>query len=187
MINLDDVISKSFLTELYQQTKGDMQSQVSMHEVGAAIGLAKGEAGARAEELMVAGLVELRTLAGGISITPEGLAALGMAVPSPPVAKSDLRLSSGPVVSAADRRLLEGLVEEIKQDLPGQNWDVHPWKGSSSTSKPLRSTCCHHAPRLPWSANFSAPSWNPFRPATGKQSLANWQGLSANTPHGGRK
>lgn len=118
MINLDDVISKSFLTELYQRTKGDMQSQVSMHEVGAAIGLAKGEAGSRAEELMVAGLVELRTLAGGISITPEGLAALGMAVPSPPVAKSDLRLSSGPVVSAADRQLLEDLVEEIKQDLP---------------------------------------------------------------------
>lgn len=119
MMNLDDVISKSFLTELHQRTKGDMQSQVSMHEVGAAIGLAKDEAGSRAEELMVAGLVELRTLAGGISITPEGLAALGMAVPSPPVANQDLRLSSGPVVNAADRRLLEGLVEEIKQDLPG--------------------------------------------------------------------
>jgi hypothetical protein len=119
MIKIDDVISKNFLTELHQQTKGDMQAQVSMYEVGAAIGLAKGEAGSRAEELMVAGLMELRTLAGGISITPEGLAALGMSVPSPPVASQDLRLSSGPVVNAADRRVLEGLVEEIKQDLPG--------------------------------------------------------------------
>lgn len=119
MMNLDDVISKSFLTELHQQTKGDLQAQVSMYEVGAAIGLAKGEAGSRAEELMVGGLVELRTLAGGISITPEGLAALGLAVPSPPVANQDICLSPGPVVNAADRRLLEGLVEEIKQGLPG--------------------------------------------------------------------
>ncbi len=118
MMNPDDVTSKSFLTELHQQTKGDMHSQVSMYEVGAAIGLAKGESGARAEELMVAGLVELRTLAGGISITAEGLAALGMAVPSPAVASQDLRLSSGPVLNAADRRLLEGLVEEMRKDLP---------------------------------------------------------------------
>ncbi len=119
MMNLDDVTSKSFLTELHQQTQGDMQAQVSMYEVGAAIGLGKGEAGSRAEELMVAGLVELRTLAGGISITPEGLAALGMAVPSSPVASQALRLSTGPVLNAADRRLLEGLVEEVKQGLPG--------------------------------------------------------------------
>jgi hypothetical protein len=118
-MNLDDVTSKSFLTELHQRIKGDMHAQVSMYEVGAAIGLAKGEAGARAEELMVAGLVELRTLAGGISITPEGLAALGLAVPSPPVANQDLHLSSGPVINAADRRLLDGLAEEIKQSLPG--------------------------------------------------------------------
>ncbi len=119
MMNLDDVTSKSFLTELHQQTKGDMHALVSMYEVGAAIGLAKGEAGARAEELMVAGLVELRTLAGGISITPEGLAVLGIAVPNSPAANQDLRLSSGPVLNAADRRRLEDLVEEIKQGLPG--------------------------------------------------------------------
>lgn len=129
MMNLDDIASKSFLTELHQQTKGDMHTQVSMYEVGAAIGLAKGEAGARAEELMVVGLVELRTLAGGISITPDGLAALGMAVPSPPAANQDLRLSSGPVLNAADRRLLEGLTGEIRQSLPGITLASTPLEG----------------------------------------------------------
>jgi hypothetical protein len=91
-----------------------------MYEIGAAIGLAKNEAGSRAEELMVAGLVELRTLAGGISITPEGLASLGITAPSPPSPDQNLRFSTGPVFNAADRRLLDGLVEEIKGCLSGE-------------------------------------------------------------------
>jgi aspartate racemase len=49
-----------------------------MYEVGRSLGLGKVEAGALAEELMVAGLVELKTLAGAITITADGLRYLGL-------------------------------------------------------------------------------------------------------------
>ena len=73
--------SKDYLEELYRQTGGDVEVQVSMYDVGAAIGLDKSEAGSLAEQLMVQGQTELRTLAGGISITAEGLTALGISTP----------------------------------------------------------------------------------------------------------
>ncbi len=77
----EDLKSKDYLEELYRQTGGDVEVQVSMYDVGAAIGLDKTEAGSLAEQLMVQGQTELRTLAGGISITPEGLAVLGISTP----------------------------------------------------------------------------------------------------------
>jgi hypothetical protein len=119
-MNLDELNSKSFLEELHRQTKGNMESQVSMYEVGASIGLAKGEAGSLAEGLMVAGLVELRTLSGGISITCEGLTALGIS-PVPVITSSDSeqRFSNGPVADKTDCELLCRLVDTIKSNLSG--------------------------------------------------------------------
>ena len=69
----------NFLTELYNMTAGDVSQQVSMYEVGIAVGLDKSSAGALAEELIVDGYAELVTLSGGISITAEGLKELNIA------------------------------------------------------------------------------------------------------------
>ena len=109
---------KYFLEELNRQSMGDLQYQVSMYEVGATIGLAKGEAGSLAEELMVAGLVELRTLSGGISITHEGLATLGI---TPPTIDTDAtqRFSPGPVANKADCQLLNHLIDTMKSSISG--------------------------------------------------------------------
>ncbi len=110
---------KTFLEELNRQTKGDLQSQVSMYEVGASIGLAKGEAGSLAEELMVSGLVELRTLSGGISITREGLASLGISLPISPAVAPDQSFSNGPAANKADLAILRHLVDTMKTSLSG--------------------------------------------------------------------
>ncbi len=118
-MNIDDLNSKAYLEELYRQTGGDTEKQVSMYDVGAAIGLDKAEAGSLAEQFMVQGEAELKTLAGGISITPEGLAALGIAVPSPHAAEGDLRLGAGPVAGEHDRRTVHLLTKEIKNDISG--------------------------------------------------------------------
>jgi hypothetical protein len=108
-------VATSLLMELYQKTKGDLQQTVSMYDLGATLGLARAAAGSVAEELMVEGLVELRTLSGGISITVEGLAALGIAPASPLVAPGpERRLSKGPVLDDGDRELLEQLLTDLR-------------------------------------------------------------------------
>lgn len=121
----DDLNRKIFLEELHRQTKGDMQSQVSMYEVGAAMGFAKGVAGSLAEGLMVEGLVELRTLSGGISITGEGLAFLGISAPTAPCGEAGRQLSKGPIANKADREILERAVAAMKSTIAALKMDYN--------------------------------------------------------------
>jgi hypothetical protein len=121
----NDQDRKSFLEELHKQTKGDLQSQVSMYAVGAAIGFAKGEAGSLAEGLMVEGLVELRTLSGAISITREGLASLGISAPTAPSTEACQRFSKGPIADQADRKLLCHTVDAMKSTIPTLKLDYN--------------------------------------------------------------
>lgn len=116
MSNDSQPISRSLLRELYQHTQGDLQQTVSMYDLGASLGLAKAAAGAAAEELMVEGLVELRTLAGGISITAEGLAALGIARPEDDARESPgRRLGAGPLLDNGDREVLTQLLAVLRR------------------------------------------------------------------------
>lgn len=118
-MDTDEDKSKEYLADLYRLTSGDTEVQVSMYEVGAAIGLDKSEAGSLAETLMVQGQIELRTLAGGISITPDGLAVLGIAVATPQSAGTGYQLSHGPVIDDNDRQTMQRLSEEIQKSLAG--------------------------------------------------------------------
>lgn len=61
-MDLDNPEAKAFLFELYTQTKGDTKKQVSMHDVGAVLGQGKTDAGAMAEDLIIQGYAELKTL-----------------------------------------------------------------------------------------------------------------------------
>lgn len=117
-MSLEDLNVKNFLEELHRQTKGDLQSQSSMYEVGASIGLAKGEAGSLAETLMVEGLVELRTLSGGISITREGLSSLGISAACPS-ANTDQRFSNDLIANKDDLAILCRLIDTMKTSLSG--------------------------------------------------------------------
>ena len=111
--------AKNMLEALYQRTQGNPEQTVSMYELGASLGLAKGAAGAAAEELMVDGLAELRTLAGGIGITAEGLAALGIAPVSAEASPATgRRMSRGPLLDGDDRELIEHLLSELRRRPP---------------------------------------------------------------------
>ena len=118
-MDIDDLTIKAYLEELYRQTGGDTEVQVSMYNLGEAIGLDKAEAGSLAEQLMFQGQVELKSLAGGISITPEGLAVLGIAVANAHSAEDSLRLGGGLIADEADRRTVQRLIENIKNEISG--------------------------------------------------------------------
>ncbi len=62
-----------FFRSLFIKTGGDTRKQVSMHEIGNEAGLDKSASKYIAEELMSLGLIDIRTLAGGIGLTAEGV------------------------------------------------------------------------------------------------------------------
>ncbi|MBW1713954.1 MAG: hypothetical protein JRJ59_12490, partial [Deltaproteobacteria bacterium] len=71
--------SRSFLAKLNQATNGDEAVTVSMYDLGADLGLDKETARLAAEDLIGWGLVEIKSLGGGVSITAQGLAAVNEA------------------------------------------------------------------------------------------------------------
>ena len=91
----DNLEAKRYLTELCTKTQGDIGAQVSMYNVGAAIGLEKTEAGMVAEALIVEGLAELRSLSGGIGITAQGVAMIQGAGGGPVCKSGGFQLGSG--------------------------------------------------------------------------------------------
>jgi hypothetical protein len=107
--------SRSYLIELYNVTGADLDGEASMYEVGASLGLEKSEAGMLAEELMVEGLVELKSLAGGIRITAEGLRLLD--VQSPESAEAVMHLSDDLVLGEQGRITVESVIDEIKAEI----------------------------------------------------------------------
>ena len=60
-----------FFKSLFLKTGGEIQKQVSMHDIGNACGLDKAASRMIAEELMSLGLIDIRTLSGGIGMTDE--------------------------------------------------------------------------------------------------------------------
>ncbi len=122
-MDIDALNIKSFLEELYKQTGGDAEVQVSMYDLGEAIGLDKAEAGSLAEQLMFQGQVELRSLSGGISITSEGLAVLGFTAPHAQSTESELQLGTGPVADDKDRQTVHLLIEQIKMEISNLSLD----------------------------------------------------------------
>jgi hypothetical protein len=113
-MNSDDITRKSYLDEVYRLTGGDTECQVSMYDIGTAIGLDRAEAGSLAEQLMVQGLIELKTLSGGIGITADGLSTLGISAPAPAAAADSLKLGRGTIITDSDRQTIQLLTDEIK-------------------------------------------------------------------------
>jgi hypothetical protein len=64
--------SLHFFRSLFIKSGGDTKKQVSMHDIGNEAGLDKSATQTVAEELMSLGLIDIRTLSGGIGLTEEG-------------------------------------------------------------------------------------------------------------------
>lgn len=113
-MDLSNPEEKGYLMELYNVTQGDTGIQASMYEVGANLGLEKGDAGAMAENLIVQGWVDLVSLSGAISLTQEGLEALQMTGSVQGVKGQALRLGAGPVLLKDGCEAVNTLLDDIK-------------------------------------------------------------------------
>lgn len=120
-MSIEDVQMNNYLQQLYQMSGGDVTAEVSMYDVGAALGLDSSEAGSVAEDLIIDGYTELKNLTGGISITAEGLRALevetavGTADGS---TEGKFVLGEAEVLAPEVCKAVEQLVGEIKKVTP---------------------------------------------------------------------
>ena len=105
---------KMYLFELFQKTEGDSAAQVSMFEVGAALGLAKEDAGKMAETLIGEGLAEVKTLSGGIGITASGIETVQAAGGAGAADTAVAGLGTGPVLVDKGRAAAVSICAEIK-------------------------------------------------------------------------
>lgn len=126
-MSFDEMQITNFLEQLYQMCSGDVETQVSMYDVGAALGLDRAEAGAIAEELIIDGYAELKNLGGGISITKEGLRLLDVDTGETTVGQGEGSFVLGEVeVLAADTvEGVEKLVAEIRKAVIENKLDYH--------------------------------------------------------------
>lgn len=105
---------QDYLEDLYRMTTGDTNTQVSMYDVGAGIGLEKSEAGKVAEDLIGEGLVEVKTLSGGIGITALGIEKMQADGLAAPAGTAGLSLGDGPVIDESGREAVAAMVREIQ-------------------------------------------------------------------------
>lgn len=109
-----------FLQELYNQCGGDAAATFSMFDIGANVGMERERAGAMAEELIGWGLVEVRTLSGGIAITDSGIETIRqMTGPKAQDPGEGVCLDEGPVLSDAACGAADRLVCRLKSGIDG--------------------------------------------------------------------
>lgn len=115
---MEDMQMKSFLQQLYQMSD-NQTTDVSMFVIGEHLGLDKTEAGSVAEDLIIDGFAELKTLAGGISITAKGLEALGKGggKGTDELASRAHVLGSEEVLGDEDQQAVARLIDEVKREI----------------------------------------------------------------------
>ena len=117
MMNLNeiDATRQRFLVQLFDQTKGDSNLQVSMYDIGDQLGLDRDTASAVAQELIGSMLVEIRTLSGGIGISADG-SQMAQKLIEPAAASGDefSELDDTPLLNSSSRQAVEQIVSELK-------------------------------------------------------------------------
>ena len=106
---------RNFLLKLYQLTQGNSSSQVSMYDLGEAIGLERDDALKTAEVLFGFGLAEIKTLAGGIGITEAGLSeVMGNDENQEMAGANGFRLGDAPLIDDAGQKSVDQVISGIK-------------------------------------------------------------------------
>ena len=114
---IDDPRESEFMSELPSMTGGDTEAQVSMYDVGEALGLEKGDASALAQDLIINEWVELKSLSGGISITAKGIKVLGGGETGTG-AQTALSLGTDLVLSESGSHALQEILAGVKNTIP---------------------------------------------------------------------
>jgi hypothetical protein len=105
---------RQFLARLYEQTDGQPSRQVSMYDIGAALGWDREAASRAAQDLMAAGFVEIRTLSGGIGISADGAAVMQTASGSGKRGSALPRLGDNRIMDKAACLTVERVCDDIK-------------------------------------------------------------------------
>ena len=106
---------RNFLIKLYELTQENSSSQVSMYDLGEAIGLDRDNALKTAEVLFGFGLAEIKTLAGGIGITEAGLSEVMKNDADKKMAgAAGFRLGDAQIIDDAGQKSVEQVVSGIK-------------------------------------------------------------------------
>ena len=113
--------AKKYLDELFQRTQGRVDAQVSMFDIGAVMGLEKEAARKMAEDLIAEGWVEIKTLSGGIGITPQGIDQAQNT--SGGVPGAGFSLGNGTVLEEQGRRALDAVLNGVKNHLTNHPTD----------------------------------------------------------------
>ena len=107
-----------FFKALFQKTDGNASRQISMYDIGHEAGLDKAAAARIAEELMTLGLIDIRTLSGGVGLTEEGcLEGQRQFTENAGISSDRISLGNQPVLSAAVRTAVEDALASIKLQL----------------------------------------------------------------------
>lgn len=110
---LDDT-ARRFVETLYDLTRGDTAAQVSMYDIGSGMGLDREASSAVAQELMGKGLIEIRTLSGGIGISQDGASLFVTETDPDPSAQGRLTLGDDPILDLRGAEAVERLLSEVK-------------------------------------------------------------------------
>jgi predicted ArsR family transcriptional regulator len=106
-----------YLKTMVEHCQGDTGKQISMYAVGEQLGLDRETASQVCQELIAFGLVEIRTLSGGVGLTAEGIQAGGMAGGAS--VEAGPRLKTGPILDDEDRLAVTAVVDQLKQTSGG--------------------------------------------------------------------
>lgn len=118
-----DEAGQQFLKRLFEQTGGQTARQISMYDIGAGLGWEREAASRTAQDLMSAGLAEIRTLSGGIALTAEGSKALQAAVETGRPSPSLPRLGTARILDTPSRQSVERVCDGIKAQAGGLGLD----------------------------------------------------------------
>ncbi|MCG6894984.1 MAG: hypothetical protein LJE65_15370 [Desulfobacteraceae bacterium] len=117
-----DEPSGRFLLALFEQSRGEPSVTVSMYDIGASLGWDRDDSAHIAEQLIGEGLLEVKTLNGGVSITGEGLAQV-RGDEAEAASEGDVRLGVGPILTEDERAAVEGIVAALKTEAGEKSWD----------------------------------------------------------------
>lgn len=120
-----DESGQRFLIELFEQTKGDQSAHISMFNVGKALGMDKNTSSRTAEVLIGWGMVEVRTLAGGISITADGLEQAKKLGVSQDPGQTSPGLGDARVMDDARRQAVEQIAADLKSQAGNMGLDFN--------------------------------------------------------------
>jgi hypothetical protein len=109
-----DEPARQFLRRLFEQTNGQTSRQISMYAIGAELGWDREAASQAAQDLMAFGLVDIRTLSGGIGLSTEGAAVVQAALGSGDGSPAMPRLASGRIMDRSAGQAVERVCDAIK-------------------------------------------------------------------------